>query len=66
METKEIKADCRCCGESSHFVVSKEGFDKWRSGDLIQVAMPELPAETRELLISGTCGDCWDSMFGEM
>ena len=65
METKEVKRNCRCCGESHHFLVSKKGFDKWKSGSLIQDSMPELPLATRELLIFGTCTHCLDSMFVE-
>ena len=30
---------------------------------LIQHAFPEMPMETRELLISGTHPECWDSLY---
>ena len=33
------------------------------NGALIQDAMPYLSADDRELLISGTCGACFDKMF---
>ena len=32
-------------------------------GELIQEALPELSADQRELLISGTCPKCWDELF---
>lgn len=35
----------------------------WKTGTLIQRAMPNLSADQRELLISHTCGKCWDRMF---
>ena len=37
----------------------------WQGGELIHTALPMLSANDRELLISNTCGDCWDDMFGE-
>jgi len=37
----------------------------WESGVLIQEALPMLNAGQREMLISGTCDDCWTEMFGE-
>ena len=36
----------------------------WKGGKYIQDAMPYLSADERELLISGTCGTCFDKMFG--
>lgn len=39
----------------------------WKSGGplcYIQVAMPELSADDREVLISGTCPECWERVFG--
>jgi hypothetical protein len=46
-------------------LVPEEGFHNWQGGELIQNALPELTADERELLISGTCPSCWDRMFGD-
>jgi hypothetical protein len=35
----------------------------WEGGALIQDALGYLTADERELLISGTCGACFDNMF---
>lgn len=35
----------------------------WQGGQLVQIAFPYLSAEEREMLISGTCKECWDKMF---
>tara|TARA_B100000809_G_C14924066_1_gene454452 strand:- start:516 stop:731 length:216 start_codon:yes stop_codon:yes gene_type:complete len=43
--------------------VSVQGLADWRGGKLIQNALPELNADQRELLISGTCPTCWNEMF---
>jgi hypothetical protein len=58
-----MKAQCTQCGITEDIPVSKEQYDDWRSGTLIQNAMPHLNPAQRELLISGTCGACFDKMF---
>lgn len=56
----------RCfCGKVNEVRVEVEAYNRWQGGELIQVVFPDLSAEERELLISGTCPSCWDAMFGE-
>lgn len=43
--------------------VSIAGLLKWRKGAFIQVALPELSAAEREMLLTGTCSECFDIMF---
>lgn len=38
---------------------------KWIDGELIQVAMPYLTADQREILLTGLDQTAWDDMFGE-
>ena len=41
------------------------GYIRWSElGVEIQVALPELDADQRELLITGTHAHCWNRMFG--
>ena len=63
--TERLYATCRHCGEEHTMEVSQEGFQKWNEGELIQNALSELSADEREILISGICGKCYDTMFGE-
>jgi hypothetical protein len=43
---------------------NREDMVDWLSGSLpIQDAMPYLTIGERELLISGTCNDCFDILF---
>lgn len=58
-----VAVPCRWCGSVTELEPSVEGFMAWQNGELIQRAMPELDADERELLISGTCPKCWDEMF---
>lgn len=54
---------CRRCGNSFALKVGIMDYLAWEDGKLIQDAMPYLSKEERELLVSGTCGECFDAMF---
>lgn len=43
---------------------TQEQIDAWRNGQLIQDAMPQLDAQQREFLISGSTPEEWDEVFG--
>ena len=43
--------------------ITKEQFDRWNAGELIQDVMPELSASDREFLISGSTNKEWDDTF---
>lgn len=60
-----IQKTCVLCKTVHRIEVPAEDVQKWRQGMLIQDAMPYLSADQRELLISGTCRECWDMMFME-
>ncbi len=55
---------CMRCDREYLLPVDEEQLRRWESGELIQNAMPNLPAPDRELFISGTCGVCWRELFG--
>lgn len=56
---------CMVCGERSQLRVSAFAFYQWQCGMLIQNAFPEMSADDRELLKSGTHPKCWDRMTKE-
>ncbi len=62
--TSVVAVPCRLCKEVTDLTVNIEGFVAWQGGKLIQDALPELSADQRELLISGTCDKCWNELFG--
>tara|TARA_R100000008_G_C3422163_1_gene85426 strand:- start:142 stop:357 length:216 start_codon:yes stop_codon:yes gene_type:complete len=43
--------------------VTHEQLDAWRSGVLIQVAMPHLSADEREFIMTGITSDEWNKLF---
>ena len=59
-----VSRTCRSCSESISLMVNGQDVVDWKGGKYIQDAMPYLSAAERELLISGTCGTCFDKMFG--
>ena len=61
----EMRVNCRMCGKEYKIHVTKSDYDRWQNGEVIQKAMPYLVVEDRELLISQTCGTCWNKMFSE-
>ena len=56
---------CTVKGTEYSVTVSDKAVADWRSGTLIQEAMPNLNADQREFLISGTTPAEWDAMFSE-
>ena len=60
-----ITKPCTHCGETSKLRVDADAYRQWVSGALIQDAFPDMDADNRELLISGTHPACWDTMFGD-
>lgn len=45
--------------------VTEEQIDRWRSGELIQRAMPHLTPDQREFLMTGILPEVWDATFKE-
>ena len=60
-----VKRQCRKCHETTLYSLDQDALARWQSGELIQNAFPHLTADERELLISGTCGKCFDALFAE-
>jgi hypothetical protein len=61
--TFDLMETCRECGETQVINVNADDLYAWRGGKLIQNAFPYLSADERELMISGVCGKCFDSLF---
>lgn len=59
--------DCVVCGRIHEPVVlDAEKYYRWKGGECIQDVFPdsEMTKDQREILISGTCPECWDALFG--
>ena len=60
-----IIAKCVICG-SEHAIenVTAMQIFMYEQGAFVQDAFPEVEPALRELLVSGTCGKCWNEMLG--
>lgn len=55
---------CQCCGNVYSIMYNRQDMVEWMCGQgFIQDLMGYLSDAERELLISGTCGSCFDQMF---
>jgi hypothetical protein len=45
--------------------ITEAQYDAWRSGVLIQNAMPHLTPGEREFILTGITDDEWDELFAE-
>lgn len=61
-DTTIAKTCYHCCKTVMIHVVFADAI-KWQEGALIQDVMGYLSVDEREILISGTCGECFDKMF---
>ena len=62
---KTFEVVCVRCGETVFIKAYVSDLIDWKEGKLIQDALPYLDSDEREILISKTCGDCFDELFGE-
>ena len=55
---------CNLCSKEYNIIADRNDMEAWVSGDkYIQDALAYLSAAERELLISQTCGTCWDILY---
>lgn len=62
-----IERNCPLSGEVKQLdiPVTQDQLDAWRSGVLIQDAMPNLSPDEREFILTGITPDVWEELFGE-
>lgn len=60
-----MNIDVRCWKCNTEYLISveREAYENWQNGELIQDALFMLSADQREMLLSGTCGECFDKLF---
>ena len=59
-----LDVECWHCGVITSLILNKEDLIDWMSGSgPIEKILYYLSANERELLISNTCGECFDNLF---
>lgn len=64
MRNAVVAIDCPFCHNEHYVEVNRADYFRWRDGELIQNAMPDLSPTEREQLISGLCPECQKIIFG--
>lgn len=54
---------CCMCGKQNEVKVLLDDYKRYMAGAPVQAAFPEMPADQREMIISGTCPPCFDRLF---
>ena len=60
-----IVIPCNFCDVRKALQGSTDALDRYNSGTKIQVAFPLMSADDRELILNGTCPDCYDKLYGK-
>ncbi len=60
-----ILRKCPLCQKTARAIVPAQGVWDWEHGKHIQDAFPNLDADQRELVLTGTHSECWNSLFEE-
>lgn len=64
MPREEFGVVCQAgCGKRYTFDIDPEDYYAFTHGTFVQYAFPYLTSDQRELMVSRTCGDCFDRMF---
>lgn len=61
----KIQKKCPCCGKLQTLEVNENEYQEWLAGKSVQKAFPNLNEDQREILMSGICPECWDTIFPE-
>lgn len=62
-ETTIITRPCPECQRTNEVEVKVEDYVSWRNGMHIQHAFPYLNSDDREVLMTGICPECWDTLY---
>ncbi|MBD8728976.1 hypothetical protein [Frigoribacterium sp. CFBP 13707] len=62
--TTHVTTACMFCHQASTINLTTDEAGAWQNGTLIQDAMPDRPADERELIRSGIHPACWRKAFG--
>lgn len=67
VNTIQVINYCPYCGKEMSVNVDANAYIRWKNREcLIQDAFPDLLPSQREVLMSGTCNECWNMLFNPM
>jgi hypothetical protein len=54
---------CMVCGTRHTFTLNYGAYMRWQRGQYVQDCFPEMSPGDREILINGTCDECFNQLF---
>ena len=60
-----VTKPCIVCEQTSWVTLDADKHARWIAGEHVQAVWPDMPAEEREMLITGTHPACWDQLFSD-
>ena len=54
---------CDHCGHTEAISFNFDDYARWKNGEYIQFALDYLTPSQREIMLSATCGKCFDDFF---
>lgn len=58
-----VNTICPECGRRHYLGMTVDDFRDYAADCLVDEVFPDEPTDVRELLITGTCPECWDKLF---
>ena len=55
---------CAGCGESITILITPESMEAYNQGGYVQDVLSGFAPDIRERFVSGICGECWKTLFG--
>ena len=65
MSKIKLEPECHICKQKKVIIADADGLLRWKTGEYIQTALPNLSADDREFLISKTCPTCFNKWCSE-
>ena len=64
-KTEAIIKKCPFCHKDSEILLNADDLAKWRKGYLVQQAFPYLKTDDREMIVTGSHTECWDTQLAQ-
>jgi hypothetical protein len=65
MSTETVDLVCGRCQTVVTLSIDLDAYHAWKNGALIQEAFPTFTTDERKMIMTRTCGDCWNDMWND-
>lgn len=64
-EVLTVSTTCVWCGKEHLTEMPIDKYRRWHDGEHLQKVFPDWTPDQREIVISGTCPQCWDQHMSD-